>query len=388
VEITRFANDLQEITMKNGELKKRLLSDVMIFDGASGTELYRKNYFVNTSYENLVLSNPDVITSIHESYIEAGAEVITTNTFNASAPKLKHFGLDEKTEIINKTAVSIAKKAAAGKKNTVLIAGSIGPMPLDIPAEEAKHALLQQVNALKDGGADFLIFESMSNHSEFLFLPEILNTLNDIAWMPSFVLDAQAKLADETPFSQIYEKIKSLSVQPDAIGLNCGTGPETTLYALEKIIKEVSLPIVVQPGAGVPKVVDHRFMPMTTPEYFTTYGIRYANLGTRGIGGCCGIASEHIADLTRSLKPLSKAEKSEVLRTEILPENTMGPIPTEQKSPFGKMLKDGKWVKLLEMTPPKGIDLSGTVEKAKLAKLAGFDAINIPDGPRASCRIS
>jgi len=210
----------------------------------------------------------------------------------------------------------------------------------------------------------------------------------DIAWIPSFVLDSEGKLADGSDFRMITNALSQAGYPPAAIGLNCGNGPETTLAALEKIIRQTTLPVVVQPGSGVPKSVDNRFMQMTTPEYFTTYCMRYLNLGAKGLGGCCGITPAHIADMVRSLKPLAASAEKAMPAVEIKEVQELPAVPLAEKSSFGSKLAKGEFLRLIEMTPPKGFDLSATVEKAKICKAAGIDAINIPDGPRASCRIS
>ncbi len=372
--------------MNKSDFQKTLRERLLIFDGGFGTELYRRGFFLNTSYDSLVLSNPKVITSIHQAYLDAGCEVLTTNTYNANAVKLAEFGLTDKTAEINETAVALAKKASAGKNN-ILIAGSIGPITADVRDNQIEQALRQQAAALEKGGADFLIFESLNGLRELRHVLAIAQELS-IAWMPSFVLDADALLADKGDFSQI---LALLGDAPAAIGLNCGLGPDVTLAAFQKIHQMTTLPFVVQPGAGNPRVVDNRFMPMTTPEYFTTYALRYTTLGARGVGGCCGIGPDHIADLARSLHPLAKTEHAAVFEAVRNAENApkpLEPTPLSEISPFAKKLAEGKWLRLLELLPPKGYDLSDTIEKAKLAKLAGFDAINLPDGPRAGCRVS
>ena len=365
--------------MKSGDLRQKL-QNTLIFDGGFGTELYRRNFFVNTSYDDLCLSAPAAVTAIHQSYVDAGAEVLTTNTYNANAASLQQFGIADRVEKINHAAVAIARKAAAGKPE-ILIAGSIGP---------AKNAILpaitDQARFLAEGGADFLIYESVSNMEELhCALKSVPET---IAYAVSFVFDQNALLADGSDFAAIKAVLAETSHAPDAIGLNCGTGPETTLNALEKIIHQCEYPVIVQPGAGVPKSVDNRFMQMTTPEYFTTYSMRYLNLGARGLGGCCGITPAHISDMVRSLKPLAASAGKEMPKIEVKEVEPLDPVPLKEKSSFGAKLADGKFVKLIELTPPKGFDLTATVEKAKICAAAGIDAINIPDGPRASCRIS
>lgn len=367
--------------MRSEQFQQKLKDGVLIFDGGFGTELYRRNFFVNTSYDDLCLTSPEVVSAIHQSYVDAGAEVLTTNTYNANSASLQQFGIADRAEKINHAAVAVARKAAAGKPE-ILIAGSIGPA-------KAVHlpAVSDQVRFLNEGGADILIFESISS------LEELRTALSaaecsQAAYVTSFVLNAEAELADGSTFAEAKELLLAAGNAPAAIGLNCGNGPETTLEALEKIVHQTEFSIIVQPGSGVPKSVDNRFMQMTTPEYFTTYSMRYLNLGARGLGGCCGITPEHISDMVRSLKPLAASAKKMMPAVEVKEAERLPEIPLAERSSFGEKLASGKFVKLIEMTPPRGFDLSGTVEKAKICAKAGIDAINIPDGPRASCRIS
>ncbi len=366
-------------------LQQRFAEGLLVFDGGFGTELYRKNFFVNTSYDALCINNPGAVSNIHSDYANAGADVLTTNTYNANAVNLAQFGLADKVVQINKAAVALARKGAIGYKN-ILVAGSIGPA---VCRKKFRESLLEQIEALVSAGADFIIFESLSEIEELECVISINPILKDIAWMPSFVFDEHAQLADGSNFAELDHLLKKAENPPAAFGLNCGTGAETTLSALENIHSLIMIPIVVQPAAGTPKAVDNRLMPMMTPEYFTTYCMRYRSLGAAGVGGCCGITPDHIADMVRSLKPLSKGEKSVVPQLQIdVKEIMMEPVPLAEKSSFGKKLAGDEFIKLVELTPPAGFDLSATVEKAKLCKAAGFDAINLPDGPRASCRMS
>ena len=373
--------------MTRNELNTLLKEKVIVFDGAFGTELYRRNYFVNTSYDNLNLTASGVVSSIHQAYADAGADVLTTNTYSANTLHLGRFGLADSMEKINAAAVALARKAAAGKPE-IIIAGSIGPAPRDAEQSFAAEALQKQSEALLKAGADFLLFESISNIDDLNTVLS-LTLASDVAWVPSFVLDQNGKLVDGVDVDTVLELVSSAENQPAAFGINCGTGPDATFEAVQKCIKKITYPLIVQPGAGVPKNVDNRFMPMTTPEYFTTYALRYVTLGARAVGGCCGISPEHISDLVRSLKPMAKAESSTVLDIEIKEDvPLLDEMPTAEKSSFGSKLASGKFLKLIELTPPCGISLEDTVQKAILCKEAGFDAINLPDGPRASSRIS
>ncbi len=367
-------------------LQKLLAEKVLLFDGGFGTELYRRNFFVNTSYEALNIFDPKTVTAVHQAYLDAGSDVLTTNTFNANPLALAAFGLETRCEEINSAAVAIARKASAGN-NDILIAGSVGPVS-GAPAEKIISALKCQINALCGAGADFIIFESISNLADLKNVIAAWDMENP-AWVPSFVFDGECMLADGSTLDDVVKLLSEARYSPAAMGFNCGTGPDVTLSAQEKAAGKVDLPLIIQPGAGVPRNIDHRFMPMTTPEYFTTFAIRYVNLGARGVGGCCGIFPGHIADLSRSLKPLARGEKGEVFQQiSVVESQLLDETPAAEKSTFGAKLAAGKWVKLLEMIPPKGFDLTDTIAKAKLCKEAGFDAVNLPDGPRASCRIS
>ena len=373
--------------MERQQLTDKLLADTLIFDGGFGTELYRKNFFVNTSYDNLNLTNPAIITAIHQAYVDAGAEVLTTNTYSANRISLSRFGVADNTANINHAAVALARKAAAGKPD-ILIAGTIGPVAGGKDRASEISAMQEQASLLADAGADFIIFESISNLDDLKKAIAAADGLK-CAWMASFVFDETAHLADGSDFQTVFALLAEKEL-PSAFGINCGSGPEATFEAVRLIAPQLpeKMPLVVQPGAGAPKQVDNRFMPMTTPEYFTTYALRYVNLGAKGVGGCCGISPEHISDLARSLKPMTRMEKQQALKIEVKEAELLPEEPTENKSPFGAKLKSGKFLKLVELTPPTGFDLSGCVAKAVMCREAGFDAVNLPDGPRASSRVS
>ena len=176
--------------------------------------------------------------------------------------------------------------------------------------------------------------------------------------------------------------------RPTAIGLNCGGGPETTLAELEVLVKKTKLPIVVQPNAGQPRGVDGRMIYMTQRRIFQHLRETDANLGAAAIGGCCGITPDHIRELARTIKPLMRAEKQELPKIEAVGENLPEPVPVAERSRLGAKLAAGEFVTSVEITPPRGFDLTATVEGARKCFEAGVDAVNLPDGPRASARIS
>ena len=199
--------------------------------------------------------------------------------------------------------------------------------------------------------------------------------------------DAESRTGDSP--ARLLTILDEAPRRPEAFGLNCGIGPEGMLNALEILMPLCRLPVIAQPNAGCPKSVDNRMIYMCSPEYFTTYAMRFAALGVHGVGGCCGTGPEHIRDMARSVNPLNKAVRNtgHLAVTEgALPEKT--PVPMREKSRFGAKLAAGEWVTNVEIVPPQGYLLDKTIEKARICREAGFDAVNIPDGPRASARVS
>ena len=372
-------------------LKERLEAKTTIFDGAMGTELYKRGFFVNVSYENLCLTSPDVIREIHQAYKDAGAEVITANSFGANAAALRKFGLGDKVREINEAAVRIARKVAG---HSLLVAGSAGPVsdPTEgetISDSEASAMLCEQVSALAGAGADFILFETTRTRRD---LDRIFSAVKDmkpeIPFAISCVVDTEGSLEDGTSAEEVFRLIRGSGVHATAFGLNCGLGPDQMLTALEKVVRVADLPLIVQPNSGLPKNVGGRTILMCSPEYFTTYCMRYATLGARGIGGCCGTTPDDIRDMCRSVNPLARVEAHRTLLAKT-PENPgQEPMPFAERTSFSRKLAAGEWVCNVEMVPPQGFELKNTVEKAIQCREAGFDAVNIPDGPRASSRVS
>ena len=370
-------------------LKERLDAKTVIFDGAMGTELYKRGFFVNVSYENLCLTSPDVVREIHQAYKDAGAEVITANSFGANFAALCKFGLGDKVREINGAAVRIARKVAG---HSLLVAGSVGPVPdpaegETIPDAEAASMLRDQMSALAEAGADFLLFETTRTRRD---LNRILAALDaarpEIPFAVSCVVDTDAKMADGTEAEEIFRLLRGAGAT--AFGLNCGLGPDQMLTALEKVVRIAELPLIVQPNSGLPKNVGGRTISMCSPEYFTTYCMRYVTLGARGVGGCCGTTPDDIRDMCRSVNPLARVEAHRTLLAKTPEDPGQEPLAFAERTKFSRKLAAGEWVCNVEMVPPQGFELKNTVEKAIQCREAGFDAVNIPDGPRASSRVS
>lgn len=367
----------------------RIKTTPLIFDGAMGTVIYEKGVFLNTCYDELNLTNPDLIKSIHQDYVTAGADVILTNTFGANRIKLEKYGLANKVREINIAGAKLAKSIS----EEVYVLGSIGSnlssgeilTPENI--EQVKDSYREQISALVEAKIDGIIFETFFDIEELLLASSIAKEF-DIPVIASMTLTKEMETPKGLSIVTALKKLdKSQSV--DILGLNCSIGPHAMLSAVEKVIGSISKPLVVQPNAGHPQKRDGRMIYLSTPEYFTSYCKNYINLGVMGVGGCCGTNPEHIKEMARTIKALTGVKKHvEISKIEV--QNTNITVtPTIEKSNFAKKLfsKTEKAISI-EITPPRSVDLTPMLEKVQKCKDVGVDAINIPDGPRASARIS
>ena len=354
-----------------------------------GTVIYEKGIFLNACYDELNLTNPDLIKSIHQSYVDAGADVILTNTFGANRIKLEKYGLADKVKEINIAGVKLARSTSEDVYVLASIGSNLssGEILTSENLERIKASYKEQISILVDAGVDGIIFETFFDVEELLLASSIAKEF-DIPVIASMTLTKEM----ETPKGlSIVTALKKLdkSQYVDILGLNCSIGPHAMLSAVEKVIGSISKPLVVQPNAGHPQKRDGRMIYLSTPEYFTSYCKNYINLGVMGVGGCCGTNVEHIKEMARTIKALTGVKKHvEISKIEVQNTNIVV-TPTIEKSNFAKKLfsKTEKAISI-EITPPRSVDLTPMLEKVQKCKDVGVDAINIPDGPRASARIS
>ena len=364
-------------------LRKKLISGVVIFDGAMGSELYKRNFFVNNSYEQLNLIRPAVISDIHKAYLSAGAEVLTANTFNANARNLRRYGITGDIEAINRAGVELARSAANGK---ALVAASVGPVGEPESAADTRsrgEIVAEQLQYLLE--ADFVIFESMRTAEDLTAVLEAAGKFPDLVYILSFAADSPL-MADKKALLDAIARGAAVN-PPAALGINCGGGPEAVLEEFEAFSKLTRLPFVLQPNAGNPRDVDGRTLYMASGEYLSTYAVRFARLGAAAVGGCCGIGPELINAVSTAVKPLAGAEKIQITVKEeaaVLPEV----LPLAERGLLGAKLAKGEFIRTVELTPAAGFDMTKLLANAQKCKDNGIDAINLPDGPRASARIT
>ncbi len=364
---------------------------VLVFDGAMGTEIYRHHVFTNRSFDELCLSDPKLVETIHRDYCEAGADVLTTNTFGAQRSGLEKYGLADKFHDINRAGAAIARRVADAADRPVLVAGSIGPVAASWQSPEAGEEMLvmiaQQAADLWAGGADFVIFETQPSRAALVQCAAAMRRQPDVPFILSCMVDSQGESPAGEPIDHLLAPLPDDRPQPIAWGINCGTGPDGLLGAVERAVHVITLPLVVQPNAGIPREVDHRRIYFCSPEYLTEYAKRFVNLGASCVGGCCGTTPEHIREMARTIKPLSRRRTEPIVKP-VAAAPLKPAAPLAEKSRLGKMLAAGEWITTVELVPPRGYDLSSTVTKSRTLCQRGVAAINIPDGPRASARIS
>lgn len=381
--------------MQRDAFRARLAKAPVVCDGAMGTALYAKGVMVNRCFDELNLSNPELVQSVHSDYLAVGVEMIETNTYGANRFKLEPHGFAERVLDINEQGAKIARGAlsdAAASDAAVLVGGAVGPLgrpiaPIGTISEEAAYdAFRNQAEGLAAGGVDLILLETFSD------LREIALAIQAVRSLPTALpIVAQMTFGDEgsTPLGAKPEHVarKLTELDVDVVGANCSVGPELMLQVIERLGTATNLPRSVQPNAGLPEVVEGRVIYLSSPEYMAHYAKRFLRAGAAIIGGCCGTTPAHIGSMVGVVRALGPARTTvEVdVRHEERPQKE--PVPREKKSRLAKSL-GRKFVISVEMDPPKGADPGLFVEKAQRLKENEVDFINIGDGPRASARMS
>jgi methionine synthase / methylenetetrahydrofolate reductase(NADPH) len=371
----------------------RIKQSPVLCDGAMGTLLYAKGIFINRSYDELNLSQPDLIRGIHHDYLQAGAEIIETNTFGGNSFRLARHSLADKVQDINRAGVRLAREAA--KSFDVWVAGSVGPLGTRIEPlgktsfQEARDAFREQIATLAEAGVDLLILETFGYleeiHQAMLAAKDVNASLPIVAQV---TIDEEGNCLDGSDPETFVPKLAEWGA--DVIGCNCSVGPVAMLDAMERVRAATSLPLAAQPNAGIPRSVEGRNIYLCSPEYMASYARKFVATGVRLVGGCCGTTPEHIRVMKSALRvgeARGKTASTHVAGGPSLPQ-AAPEVPLEKRSPLGAKLAAGEFVTMVEIVPPKGIDARKEIEAARFVKSVGVDAVNIPDSPRASARMS
>jgi len=375
--------------------KEILSSDrILVVDGAMGTMLYAKGVYINRCYDELNLSNPDLVREIHTEYIRAGADIIETNTFGATAHKLQQYGLEANLHEINALAAKVAREAAGDR---AYVAGAIGPLGLRIEPygptsfDEARQMFKAQAEALLEGGVDLFCLETFSDVSEIRQAIAAVRELCDLPIIAQMTIMTDGNTMFGTTPELFTERLDKWGA--DVIGLNCGVGPAIILSALERMREVTKKKLSAQPNAGLPRDVQGRQFYMCSPEYMSKFAKRFIQSGAKFIGGCCGTTPSHIkliSDSVRAASPRAQRiafSSGATVTVDVTPPD-IKVVPPEERSAWGRKIVHGEFVTSVEVLPPKGVDAKKTLDSIRLLKDAGVDGVNIPDGARAQSRMS
>ena len=369
---------------------QQLSLGTMLADGAMGTMLHARGVGFDKCFDELNLTNPAAVADIHREYIEAGAQLVITNTFGANRFKLKKHGLEADVIEINRAGVELAKRAVAASFKDVLVAGDIGPLGVRIAPygrvkpEEARAAFAEQVKALADAGAELIVIETMSDLYE---IQEAIKAAKEVSKLPvvasvTFTRDDRTLLGDEP--MKVARKLRDAGA--DVIGVNCSGGPSQLLRILKQMKHAVpDGKFWVKPNAGWPEQVGGRIMYPADAEYFGDYALAFREAGASIVGGCCGTTPQHITAMKKAF------ESTPVLLSDsiaVLSDDESVDEPAEQPTQLAQKLSSGKFSICVEMDPPRGLSTHKLLAGASLLADAGADVINVADSPMARMRMS
>ncbi len=297
------------ITTRTDRMKKEnfyalLKKGILLFDGAMGTQLQAAGLEPGTLPESWNLSHPDAVRRIHGAYIDAGARVVTTNSFGGSRFKLDHYGLGEKVREINRQAALLAHEACSGR---AFVAGSLGPTgeflePLgDVPPDRMKKAFAEQSEALLEGGADIIIVETMMALDEAC-LAVSAAAESDVPVIASMTFDAGRGCRTLMGVDIPTAVSGLLEAGADAVGSNCGNGIEGFIEIIGRMREITEAPLLAEPNAGLPRLENGKTVYSETPEMMASWLPALREAGATLIGGCCGTTPEHIRLFAAELK--------------------------------------------------------------------------------------
>jgi len=362
----------------------------LVADGAMGTMLHTRGIDFDKCFDELNLTSPAAVADIHREYIEAGAELIITNTFGANRYKLSKHGLQDDVAEINRAGVELAKRVVAASFKDVLIAGDVGPLGVRIAPygrvklEEAREAFAEQIRALAEAGADLIVIETMSDLYE---VGEAIKAAKEVCTLPivasvTFTRDDRTLLGDDP--AKVARRVSDAGA--DVIGVNCSGGPSQLLRILKQMRHAVPAgKFWVKPNAGWPEQVGGRIMYPADADYFGEYALQFREAGADIVGGCCGTTPQHIAAMKKTLEATPPAPVADISITD---EDEVTAEPAEQPTQLAQRLADGKFSICVEMNPPRGLSTHKLLAGASLLHDSGADVINVADSPMARMRMS
>jgi len=367
----------------------RLAQGPLLADGAMGTMLYARGVPFDQCFDAVNLTDPALVGAIHRAYVEAGAQLLETNTFGANRLKLAAHGLADRAAEINAAGVAIARAAAEAAGRPVWVAGSIGPLgrPLapigTLSPEEAAEIFGAQAQALAAAGADLLVLETFADLRELEVAVRAAQAATDLPVVAEMTFGPDSRtLLGHTP-EEVVARLEALGVV--ALGANCSVGPYGIVEVLERMAAVARTPLTAMPNAGLPTVVGGRLAYVASPAYMAEHARALVELGVAIIGGCCGTTPEHIAAMGEAIRGRAAGPRPRAAVRPAAP-----PPPAPPPEPRGSLAQrlGKRFVVTVEVTPPRGAYDAEALEHCRRLRAAGVDAIDVADNPMARLRMS
>jgi methionine synthase / methylenetetrahydrofolate reductase(NADPH) len=371
---------------------------VLVFDGGIGTELYERGFFINRPFEELNLSAPTEVVALHRTYLEAGADIITTNTFSIARTQLEKFDIGDQQSALLKAALRNANQAVRDfpSKKRALISLSVGPLGLlmeplgPTSKEDAQREFALVAQAAQDSGENFDIYnlETFTNLDE---LESAVNGIRHVDTLKPILASVSAKVGQRSFVEEFAARFGNRD-DVTALGLNCSEGPSEVLSQLKILRPLCSQPLVVRPNAGIPRQINGRYFYMTSPDYLAKFAKRFVEAGAAGVGGCCGTGPHHVKAIYQAVRMMnSKSAPMAAVEGRVSVSDAQRKPKVDLKdrksSRVGQALLAGKKVVSIELLSPRGLQVDSFFEHLDQIDAAGIEFVNVPDGPRASTRI-
>lgn len=365
---------------------------VLIGDGAMGTQLYARGVFLNRAFEDLNLTEPDLVVGVHQAYVRAGAEIVETNTFGANRVKLASFGLADKVTAINVAGARIARHAA---RDAAWVAGSMGPLGVRVEPwgktglDEAEAIFAEQAQGLADGGVDLFVLETFRDVNEIGAAIRAIRGVCDKPIVAMLTTAEDGNTLDGTPVEQFGPQLVDFGA--DVLGVNCSVGPAAMLDTVERLVKAVpGALLAAMPNAGKPRDVDGRNLYLCSPDYMASYARRFVAAGVRLIGGCCGTTPDHVKQIAQAVHALGAPARPNPGQPDVAPDvrAAVAPVPVDARSRLANALRHGRFVTGIELVPPAGFGYDRLVEQARAARINGLDVVLVSEGAGGRARMS
>ena len=373
--------------MKILDFNERIKDSILIADGAMGSMLHEA-VGAQRCFDELNSTEPEAVFRVHQAYIEAGAQIIETNTFGANRFKLAHLGLGEDVQRLNSRGVKIAREAREAAAREVLIAGSIGPLGLGVQArhpepDEIVSYFHEQAQALEERGVDLFVLETFTYIEEILLAIDAIRSFSGLPIVASLTYAEDGKAYGDLSPAEAAAQLRNKNVQ--VVGANCTLGPQLLLPILQQLTSVDDLRVSGMPNAGFPKREGDRIVyPKSSPEYFALFAREAAASGVRILGGCCGTTPAHIRAMADAVKSLRPAKGQAVIGTIEVAAKHAPPIERSPESKLWRNIQAGQFQVSVEIDPPKGIALDRVYEQVdKIMASGNVDAIDINSGAMA-----